>query len=305
LKNRPLINLIMKKLFLPNCTFLFLAFGFLAEAQPSFTSDSLFIDGHYRTFHFNKPPSAPHNGSLVFVLHGSGGSGKQIAGAAGKLEEKSRAENVLLVYPDGYKKYWNECRKTADSQANIENIDEITFFDSMIDYFKKNYRIDERHVFAMGTSGGGHMAYKLAILSPAKFRAVTAIIANLPDEENMDCADAKSPMSIMIINGSDDPVNPYNGGLVRAAGFNAGTVRSTEKTFKYWANLAGYKGEPVKAILPDTDPSDGRIIERYTYKEKNKPEVVLLKVVGGKHDYPRDIDVYLEAWEFFKRQINP
>ena len=257
------------------------------------------------TFHFNKQQSLRNNASLVIVLHGSGGSGKQIAGAALKLEEKARTENVLLVYPDGYKKYWNECRKTADSQANIENIDEIAFFDAMISYFKKNYHIDERHVFAMGTSGGGHMAYKLAMLSPNKFGAITAIIANLPDDANMDCTDARDPISVMIINGTDDPVNPYNGGLVQAAGFHAGTVRSTEKTFQYWANLAGYKGDPVKEILPDTDPSDGRIIERYTYKEKKKPEVVLLKVVGGKHDYPKDIDVYLEAWEFFKRQMKP
>jgi len=293
----------MKKHFVLILTFLLLAFSFILQAQPPLFSDSLLIDGHYRTFHFNKQQTLRNDACLVFALHGSGGSGKGITGSALKLEAKASAENVLLVYPDGYKQYWNECRKTADSRANIENIDEIAFFDSMISYFKKNYPINERHVFAMGTSGGGHMAYKLAILLPAKFRAVTAIVANLPDDQNMDCADAKDPISIMIINGTDDPVNPYKGGLIRGAGFNAGTVRSTEKTFQYWASLAGYKGDPVKAILPDTDPSDGRIIERYTYKEKDKPEVVLLKVVGGKHDYPHDIDVYLEAWEFFKRQM--
>lgn len=30
--------------------------------------------------------------------------------------------------------------------------------------------------------------------------------------------------------------------------------------------------------------------------------MTLLKVVGGKHDYPGDLDVYLYAWEFFKSQ---
>jgi polyhydroxybutyrate depolymerase len=58
----------------------------------------------------------------------------------------------------------------------------------------------------------------------------------------------------------------------------------------------------VKESLPDTDPTDGRTIERYTYKTEGKPEVVLLKVIGGKHDYPKDIDVHEEAWNFFKRQ---
>ena len=48
---------------------------------------------------------------------------------------------------------------------------------------------------------------------------------------------------------------------------------------------------------------DGKIIEKYSFAEKGKPEVVLLKVNNGKHDYPNDIDVYLESWSFFKRQL--
>ena len=80
-----------------------------------------------------------------------------------------------------------------------------------------------------------------------------------------------------------------------------GFVRSTDRTFDYWAKLAGYKGEPTLEKLPDNDPNDNKIIEKYTFKEKKKPEVTLLKVIGGKHDYPNDIDVYLEAWAFFMR----
>ncbi|HEY5919551.1 MAG TPA: poly(3-hydroxybutyrate) depolymerase, partial [Chryseolinea sp.] len=71
----------------------------------------------------------------------------------------------------------------------------------------------------------------------------------------------------------------------------------------YWSDLAGYRGDPMKTALPDTDPNDGKTIERYTYKENGKAEVTLLKVIGGKHDYPNDIDVHVEAWEFFKRQL--
>ena len=46
-----------------------------------------------------------------------------------------------------------------------------------------------------------------------------------------------------------------------------------------------------------------KTIESYTFKKAGKPEVTLLKVIGGKHDYPNDIDVYLFAWDFFKRQL--
>jgi len=279
--------------------FLF-AFG-AANAQPDLTSDSIVVDGHYRVFHFVKPQSNRTNASLVFVLHGSGGKGKQMADRTAKLEERSSADNFIAVYPDGYKRYWNECRKAATSEANIEDVDEVSFFESMINYFKTKYQINDGRVFAVGTSGGGHMAYKLGMLTKGKFRAITAIIANLPDNQNMDCAGLNAALPVMIINGTADQVNPYNGGMMQTGSFKSGTVRSTDASFRYWADLAGYKGDPERATLPDTDTADGKTIERYTFKSKNKPEVVLLKVIGGKHDYPNDIDVHLEAWEFFKR----
>jgi polyhydroxybutyrate depolymerase len=107
----------------------------------------------------------------------------------------------------------------------------------------------------------------------------------------------------MIVNGTEDPINPYNGGEVNLGPVKMGGVQSTEKTLNYWANLAQYQGEPTKEILPDNDPSDGKTIERYTYKKENFPEIVLLKVIGGKHDLPNDIDAMVEALVFFKRQI--
>ena len=266
-------------------------------------SDSILIDNHFRRFHFKKP-SPTAQSSLIFILHGSGGSGEGVSKGAVKLEAIAERENILLVYPDGYKNFWNECRKAATSAANLENIDENGFFNGMIEYFIVKYKINPANVFAIGTSGGGHMAYKLALTMPEKFQAISAIIASLPDSSNMDCIERKIPKSVMIINGTSDAVNPYNGGEVKISGTILGTVRSTEQTFAYWASLAGYKGKPEKQILPDTDPKDGKTIERFSYKKKGKHEVVLLRVNNGKHDYPNDIDVYLESWKFFKRQID-
>lgn len=276
------------------------AFG-ISTVQAQIISDSLLIEGHYRKFHFNNP-GVDKRPNLMFVMHGSGGNGKDMMRSVIRLEEKAKGEKLLLVYPDGYQRYWNECRKAATSIANVENINENAFFEGMINYFSSKYSINRKKVFAVGTSGGGHMAYKLALTMPQKINAVTAIIANLPDTNNMDCIGLQRPMPVMIINGTEDAVNPYNGGMMEVGNSPYGYVRSTDRTFKYWATLAGYTGEPVKESLRDTDPSDGKTIERYTYKKKGKSEVVLLKVIDGKHDYPKDIDVHEEAWEFFKRQ---
>lgn len=281
--------------------FFLLFFGIAHAASSQLVSDSVLIEGHYRTFHFLKP--AQPKASLLFVLHGSGGNGRRMRNGAQKLEAIAPAENILMVYPDGYKNYWNECRKTAQSAANLENINDNAFFEQMIAYFEKKFVADPKKVFAVGTSGGGHMAYKLALTMPEKFRAITALIANLPDTNNMDCAEKRMAIPVMIVNGTADRTNPYAGGEVLTNGISLGFVRSTDRTFRYWYELAGYKGAPKMEALPDTDPTDGRTIEKYTYKAPGKPEVTLLKVINGEHNSPRDIDVHLEAWAFFKRQM--
>ncbi len=66
----------MKNHFILLFTLFLFVFSFYVKAQLGITSDSIRIDGHNRTFHFQKPRSTKSNGSLMFVLHGSGGSGK-------------------------------------------------------------------------------------------------------------------------------------------------------------------------------------------------------------------------------------
>ena len=277
-----------------------IALLFFIEANAQVINDSLLIDGHYRSFHFNKPSASTTDASLIFVLHGSGGNGIESMRGAAKLMALVESEHLLMVFPDGYKKNWNECRKMAPAAANVENIDENAFFSQMIDYCVANYKINSARVFVVGTSGGGHMAYTLAMTMPEKIKAITAIIANIPVPSNMDCIEKKTPMPVLIINGTNDQTNPYNGGI---SAKNKGLVRSTDESFRYWAILGGYKGEPTMESLPDIDPTDGKTIEKYTYKQKGKPEVTLLKVINGGHNFPNDIDVYLESWNFFKRQI--
>ena len=273
------------------------------EGKTQIKSDSLLIEGHYRSFHFDSAQPLAANASLIFILHGSGGNGESMMKSTAKLSEIAKKENLLMVFPDGYQNYWNECRKEANSKANLENINENAFFESMITYFHDKLSIDQNNVFAIGTSGGGHMCYKLAMTMPQKIKAITAIISNLPEPDNLDCTEAKMALPVMIINGTADPLNPYNGGLMVSGNFKMGKVRSTDQTFRYWASLAGYTGEPEKEKMKDIDPADGKTIERYTFKKKGKPEITLLKVIWGKHDYPNDIDVHVEAWKFFKRQM--
>lgn len=283
--------------------FCVLLFSFTA-ADSQLISDSLLIEGRYRSFHYNKPAETFNKGSLIFILHGSGGNGKGFMRNTIKLEAMAAKENFLAVYPDGYKNYWNECRKASTAIANTENINENAFFEAMIIYFYTKYGIDDKKVFAAGFSGGGHMAYKLALTEPGKIKGIAAIVANMPTAEWLDCGEAKQPMPVLIVNGTADETNPYKGGEMFVNNASFGIVRSTEQSFAYWSALAGYKKKKAKKkLLPDTDTTANTTIEKYTFKKKGKPEVTLLKVINGKHENPADIDVYVFAWNFFKRQM--
>jgi polyhydroxybutyrate depolymerase len=282
---------------------LFLGILIISSGKAQRISDSLLIDGHYRTFHYVQPAPASMPERIVFILHGSGGSGLGKMSETGSILALAQKEKFIAIYPDGYKNFWNECRKSATSAANLENIDEGTFFRSMITRISLRFGTDSNNVYAVGFSGGGHMAYKLAMTMPDKFKAVTAIVANLPDSANLDCTESRMPVSVMIVNGTNDQVSPYNGGEIIAAGVTLGRVRSTEATFAYWSALAGYSGTPVKDMMPDSDTTNSTTAERYRFRAAGKPEVTLIKMINGTHSDPKDFDVYVAAWEFLKRQF--
>ncbi len=277
----------------------FMFFNYTATAQ--LIVDSILVDNHFRIFKYNKPTKK--KSAIIFAMHGSGGNAQQMISKSIALEAQSEKENILLVYPEGYKNVWNECRKAATTIANIENIDEGLFFNKMIEYFVAKYQANKKSVFAIGFSGGGHMSYKLAITMPSQFKAITIVAASMPEVDNMDCTEEKKPVGVMIINGTADSVSHYLGGEMKATGMVLGKVRSTEKTFEYWATINGCNGTIKKQLLPDPDTTDNISIEKHSYKKIKSREVVLLKVINGKHEFPKDIDVFVMAWAFFKRQI--
>ena len=281
---------------------LFFASLWWFEAQAELVSDSIMIEGHYRTFHYQQPAGSSKFRSLMFILHGSGGKGQDMVKPAAALQAVSVSEKVLLVFPDAYLHFWNECRRKSNAVANLENINENEFFNQMILYFQKRFNIDQRRVFVCGMSGGGHMSYKLGLTSPEKFRAIGAVVANLPDSASSDCIAAGIAKPVIIINGTADQTNPYNGGEMFVNNASFGVVRSSDQTFKYWASLANYAGEPLHRILRDKDTTDNEQIETYQYRERGKPELILYKIVNGKHAFPHGIDAYLTIWKFFKEQ---
>jgi poly(3-hydroxybutyrate) depolymerase len=76
-----------------------LLLSFSITVQSQLITDSVLIEHHYRTFHYNNPAKDIAGGSLVFVLHGSGGSGIEIMKRTTRLESLAGKEKLLVFIP--------------------------------------------------------------------------------------------------------------------------------------------------------------------------------------------------------------
>ncbi len=59
------------------------------------------LDGRYRSFRFRNTASAHKGLIVIFILHGSGGTGKDMMSPSAGLQKIEVKERLLLVYPDG------------------------------------------------------------------------------------------------------------------------------------------------------------------------------------------------------------
>jgi polyhydroxybutyrate depolymerase len=149
------------------------------------------------------------------------------------------------------------------------------------------------------------MAFRLALEAPARFRAVAAVAANVPTPENFKCRRAGSgTSSVMIMNGTKDPLNPFNGGEVRFFGlFKRGRVRSSRESGQYFADLNHIAGTPETA--------DGFVV----WGNGGKVEVELVAHGGGpvipqpywryprlQGPTPKEPNGPAVIWAFFERQ---
>src|SRR5207302_4642511 len=96
-----------------------------------------------------------------------------------------------------------------------------------------SHGIDVKRVFATGHSFGGQLSYRLALERPNEFAGIAAVSANLPVQADNDCTVSDAAIPVMIVNGTDDPVNPYRGGRT-GRGIDTGNVLSTDATADYF-----------------------------------------------------------------------
>ena len=285
----------------------------LAAARPADADrHTIFSEGRERVYWLHAPaslaPDAP--APLVLVFHGGEGDGPSAERLTG-FDLVADRERFLVAYPDAVDKHWNDGRDVATFRAYRERVDDVAFVAAILDDVSRSRAIDPSRVFATGISNGAIFSNFLALKLSERIAAIAPVAGGLAAPLPSVLRPAR-PVSVLLFNGTDDPLVPFEGGVVGRA---HGRVVGAEETARRWARADGCVASP-QHDMPPARPGDACHLERSRWRGgREGTEVVLNALVGGGHTWPggpqyapkalvgivcREPDATRVIWEFFR-----
>ncbi|WP_163322253.1 alpha/beta hydrolase family esterase [Draconibacterium mangrovi] len=276
------------------------------------------VDGLERNYELFVPEnySERNDYPVVFILHGGGGrAGRMPRFTKYRFNELAERDGFIAVYPNGYKRGWNDGDRDTLALARRLNIDDAGFFDVMIDDLDKKLSIDRDRVFACGISNGGFMVQRLALERSEVFKAIAVVAANMSEDQQQIVHE--NPVSVLFICGTADPLVPYNGGPVTVLKQKRGEVVSVDKSVNFWKQQNGCFELAEESELPDKNTADDCMVHKTVWKNPDDPNIRLIniRIENGGHTWPgtrqylpkklignmnEDINGCDVIWDFFK-----
>ncbi|MCJ8211495.1 alpha/beta hydrolase-fold protein [Mucilaginibacter sp. RS28] len=267
---------------------------------------NLVADGRTREYLIFQPENDTEDLLPVIVsLHGTLGSAAQMMSFA-DFRPLAEKEPFFIVCPEGITQTWNDGRAT---KANLAGVDDVAFISELIDHLIATYPIDTRRVYITGMSNGGFMASRLACEIPEKITAMAAVAATL---DRNAAIHQMTPLPVLYIHGTRDPMVPYNGGPTKAAG---GDVYSHQQMIDIWVNVNACDSRSTQEITDHAKDSTTVTAKIYT-SSLNKMQVCSYTINNGGHTWPNgpqyadkhfiglvshNLDACLTIWNFFRR----
>jgi polyhydroxybutyrate depolymerase len=179
------------------------------------------IDGVDRNFFIHVPETydATEEVPLLFMLHGSSGTGKRFYNISGWVE-KADEEGFIAVFPTALEyPLANGNRETKWSAGGLENDvapgtvikDDIPFLRELVDLCHSTFSIDEQRIYISGFSNGGGFVKSRVIpeMSDVFAAASTGGSLGLPQGYTID--DGRFMPVYFIVGTSDDKVKKWAG----------------------------------------------------------------------------------------------
>jgi polyhydroxybutyrate depolymerase len=237
---------------------------------------------------------------LLISLHGGGGNiESNIKLSKGRLIELKEIHKYFLLFPEGYKKQWNDGRIVPGSEAHIKNIDDVGYLKYLIQYIIKHFPVDKNKIYIFGISNGGMMSFRFACENSDIIAGFASIAATMPEHLKANCNPQKKLKMILMV-GTEDPLVPYDGGEVKVLFRKRGKVLSAEETIKFWFNKNECNTNFFQTEL-NKDPATKTMI--YHYNCKNNTFIRFYKIIHGGHTWPGGYQ-YLPEWYIGKTTKN-
>jgi polyhydroxybutyrate depolymerase len=254
-------------------------------ASKHHSSRTLTVDGITRTYLLIEPmPESAQPIPLILALHGGGGTARSMCAMPGGLATPAQREGYLLVCPQGVERHWNDGRVIQAWRSHADDIDDVGFLMTLVEHLSQLYNIDEKRIFATGISNGGQMSYRLACEQSSRIVGIAPVVASMA--VSLECR-PESPVSVLVINGTEDPLVPYGGGEITALQRSLGSVKATWEVLEFWAQSNQCNQEAGSIQLPELEPNDGTHAILHTYSPcLNGASVELYEIVGGGHTWP-------------------
>jgi polyhydroxybutyrate depolymerase len=273
---------------------------------------NLTIDGNARSFIVYLPTGYNNAGKmpLIFAIHGGSGTPEGMINIA-NFKPIADRDKVVLVYPAGIQKNWNDGRPTTPNQLGIND---VSFFKQLCDYMITNYSVDGTKIYATGISNGGFMSSRLGCELSNRIAAIAVDAATIEATTIAPNCNPSRPVPVIYIHGTLDPLVPFTGGTVSPGA--GGTAISHFQAIDKWITINGCNTTPTITDLPDI-ANDGTTIKQRVYSGGiNGSEVVSYVILNGGHTWPQGYQYLNEAiigktsqdvnaceviWAFFKR----
>jgi polyhydroxybutyrate depolymerase len=223
---------------------------------------------------------------LVVVLHGKTQRGADMmARTAWPLVAKR--EGFAAVFPDGLNHAWADARTKAGPalRGPPAGTDDVAFIAKLVEKLVANGTADPRRVYVTGISNGGAMAMTLVCARADLFAAGASVSMNLTDEAAVTCHPSR-PLPMLLMNGTADPLVPYEGGR-GSSYYAADGFWSTDETLAFWRKLNSCETDNSDMTdLPDRAPADQSTVTRISSRCPEGHDVVLYRINQGGHRMP-------------------
>ena len=275
---------------------------------------NLTINGIDRSFIVYLPIGYNNAGKMpmVFVIHGGSGTPEGMINIA-NFKPIADRDKVVLVYPSGVQRNWNDGRPTTPNQLGIND---VSYFNQVSDHMISNYPVDGTRIYATGISNGGFMSSRLGCELSNRIAAIAVVAATIEANTIAVSCNPSNPVPSMYIHGTVDPLVPVTGGNRTAGGTAGGTILSHFQAVAKWVSINKCNPNAVETDLPDI-ANDGTTIKKRSFVSgAGGSEVISYVIQNGGHTWPQgfqylnesiigktsqDLNACEEIWSFFKR----